>query len=100
MVETNSVELAMKWLFSRPEDHVQEDDELARALASSLGSSSETSKVESIDKSMDILTKEGQTKAPPIDDITLMKLFQSSGTMAFPLIDLFVILCNRSKGED
>ena len=46
MVETNSVELAMKWLFSRPEDHVQEDDELARALASSLGSSSETSKVE------------------------------------------------------
>ena len=61
MVETNSVELAMKWLFSRPEDHVQEDDELARALASSLGSSSKTSKVESIDKSMDILTKEGQT---------------------------------------
>lgn len=101
-VETNSVELAMEWLFSRPEDPVQEDDELARALALSLGSSSETSKVDSIDKSMDILTEEGQTKAPPVDDILVasMKLFQSSDTMAFPLTDLLVTLCNRSKGED
>ncbi|RVW50067.1 E3 ubiquitin-protein ligase UPL1 [Vitis vinifera] len=83
-------------------DPVQEDDELARALALSLGSSSETSKVDSIDKSMDILTEEGQTKAPPVDDILVasMKLFQSSDTMAFPLTDLLVTLCNRSKGED
>ena len=101
-VETNSVELAMEWLFSHAEDPVQEDDELARALALSLGSSSETSKVDSIDKSMDGLTEEGQMKAPPVDDILVasIKLFQSSDTMAFPLTDLLVTLCNRNKGED
>ncbi|KAL7249065.1 hypothetical protein ACSBR1_011264 [Camellia fascicularis] len=101
-VETNSVEMAMEWLFNHAEDPVQEDDELARALALSLGSSSETSKVDSIDKSMDVLTDEGQIKAPPVDDIlsAAMKLFQSSDSVAFPLTDLLVTLCNRSKGED
>ncbi|KAL0399111.1 UNVERIFIED_CONTAM: E3 ubiquitin-protein ligase UPL2, partial [Sesamum radiatum] len=49
-VETNSVEMAMEWLFSHAEDPVQEDDELARALALSLGSSTETPKVEGADK--------------------------------------------------
>ncbi|KAK9268578.1 hypothetical protein L1049_000332 [Liquidambar formosana] len=101
-VETNSVEMAMEWLFNHAEDPVQEDDELARALALSLGSSSETSKVDTNDKSMDVPTEEGLTKAPPIDDIlaALMKLFQSSDIMAFPLTDLLVTMCNRNKGED
>lgn len=101
-VETNSVEMAMEWLFSHAEDPVQEDDELARALALSLGSSSETSKVESVNKSMDVPTEEGLTKVPPVDDIlaVLMKLFQSSDTMAFPLTDLLVTISNRNKGED
>ncbi|XP_059440839.1 E3 ubiquitin-protein ligase UPL1 isoform X2 [Corylus avellana] len=101
-VETNSVEMAMEWLFSHAEDPVQEDDELARALALSLGSSSETSKVDTVDKSMDVLTEDGHMKAPPVDDIlaSSVKLFQSSDTMAFPLTDLFVTLCNRNKGED
>lgn len=101
-VETNSVEMAMEWLFSHAEDPVQEDDELARALALSLGSSSETSKVDTVDKSMDVLTEDGHVKAPPVDDIlaSAVKMFQSSDTMAFPLTDLFVTLCNRNKGED
>lgn len=101
-VETNSVEMAMEWLFSHADDPVQEDDELARALALSLGSSSETSKVDNVDKSMDVPTEDGQAKAPPVDDIlaAAVKLFQSSDTMAFPLTDLFVTLCNRNKGED
>ncbi|XP_057982343.1 E3 ubiquitin-protein ligase UPL1-like isoform X2 [Malania oleifera] len=100
-VETNSVEMAMEWLFSHAEDPVQEDDELARALALSLGNSSETSKVDSVDKSMDVVTEEGHTKAPPVDEIldASMKLFQTD-TMAFPLTDLLVTLCNRNKGED
>lgn len=37
-VGSNSVDLAMEWLFSHPED-IPEDDELARALAMSLGNS-------------------------------------------------------------
>ncbi|KAI5605059.1 hypothetical protein POPTR_001G368600v4 [Populus trichocarpa] len=101
-VETNSVEMAMEWLFSHAEDPVQDDDELARALALSLGSSSEGSKVGNVDKSIDALTEEGQMKVPPIEDILAasVKLFQSSDTMAFSLTDLLVTLCNRNKGED
>ncbi|KAF5728469.1 E3 ubiquitin-protein ligase UPL1 isoform X1 [Tripterygium wilfordii] len=101
-VETNNVEMAMEWLFTHAEDPVQEDDELARALALSLGSSSEASKVDSVDKSPDVMAEELQTKAPPVDDILAasMKLFQSSDQMAFLLTDLLVTLCNRNKGED
>ncbi|XP_050371147.1 E3 ubiquitin-protein ligase UPL1 isoform X2 [Argentina anserina] len=101
-VETNSVEMAMEWLFSHPEDPVQEDDELARALALSLGNSSDTSKADNVDKSVDALAEESCVKTPPIDDILAasVKLFQSSDTIAFPLTDLLVTLSNRNKGED
>ncbi|XVE50857.1 hypothetical protein DITRI_Ditri01bG0197700 [Diplodiscus trichospermus] len=101
-VETNSVEMAMEWLVSHAEDPVQEDDELARALALSLGNSSETSKVDSVDKPMDVMTEEGPPAEPPVDDIlnASVKLFQSSDNMAFSLTDLLVTLCNRNKGED
>ncbi|XP_026392926.1 E3 ubiquitin-protein ligase UPL1-like isoform X1 [Papaver somniferum] len=101
-VETNSVEMAMEWLFSHAEDPVQEDDELARALALSLGSSSETSKEDNTGKAKDVLTEERVTDAPPVDDIlaSSLKLFQSSESIAFSLTDLLVTLCNRNKGEE
>ncbi|KAF5727902.1 E3 ubiquitin-protein ligase UPL1 isoform X1 [Tripterygium wilfordii] len=101
-VETNNVEMAMEWLFTHADDPVQEEDELARALALSLGSSSEASKDDSVDKSPDVLAEELQTKAPSVDDILAasVKLFQSSDQMAFLLTDLLVTLCNRNKGED
>ncbi|XP_071733716.1 E3 ubiquitin-protein ligase UPL1-like [Rutidosis leptorrhynchoides] len=104
-VETNSVEMAMEWLFTHADDPVQEDDELARALALSLGNSSETSKVDNnADKSTDGQTEvvEAKTPTPPIDDIlaATLKLFRSSDSMAFPLTDLLVTFCNRNNGED
>nr|XP_027062177.1 E3 ubiquitin-protein ligase UPL1 [Coffea arabica]XP_027064851.1 E3 ubiquitin-protein ligase UPL1-like isoform X2 [Coffea arabica] len=101
-VETNSVEMAMEWLFSHAEDPVLEDDELARALALSLGNSSEASKVDNTEKSVDVLAEEEQIKTPSVDDIlaATMKLFHSSDSMAFQLTDLLVTLCNRNKGED
>ncbi|GFZ07365.1 LOW protein: E3 ubiquitin ligase-like protein [Actinidia rufa] len=100
-VETNSVEMAMEWLFNHVEDPVQDDDEMIQVLALSLGNSSETSKVDSTDKSMDVLTEVGQTKAPPVDDILAAAMkFLSSDSMAFVLTDLLVTLCNRNKGED
>ncbi|XP_054777632.1 E3 ubiquitin-protein ligase UPL1-like [Prosopis cineraria] len=101
-VETNSVEMAMEWLFSHADDPVQEDDELAQALALSLGSSSETTKVENAEKTMDVLIEEGHLKKPPVDDIlaTTVKLFQSSDSVAFQLTDLLVTLCSQNKGED
>lgn len=101
-VETNSVEMAMEWLFSHAEDPVQEDDELARALALSLGNSSETSKVDNAEKSVDVSTEEGEIRTPSVDDVlaATMKLFHSSDSMAFQLTDLLVTLCNRNKGEE
>ncbi|XP_006474874.1 E3 ubiquitin-protein ligase UPL1 isoform X2 [Citrus sinensis] len=101
-VETNSVEMAMEWLLTHAEDPVQEDDELARALALSLGNSSETTKADSVDKAMDVPIEEGQVKVPPIDDVlaSSVKLFQSGDSLAFPLTDLLVTLCHRNKGED
>ncbi|XP_068637077.1 E3 ubiquitin-protein ligase UPL1-like isoform X2 [Aristolochia californica] len=101
-VESNSVEMAMEWLFSHAEDPVQEDDELARALALSLGNSTEASKEDSSDRTKDVPTEECGAEPPPIDDILAasMKLFLSSHSMAFPLTDLLVTLCNRKKGED
>ncbi|XP_027346077.1 E3 ubiquitin-protein ligase UPL1-like isoform X2 [Abrus precatorius] len=101
-VETNSVEMAMEWLFSHADDPVQEDDELARALALSLGSSSESTKVDSAEKTIDVLTEEGQMKKPPVDDIlsASVKLFQSSDSVAFQLTDLLVTLCSQNKGDD
>ncbi|CAN4103909.1 unnamed protein product [Withania somnifera] len=101
-VEMNSVEMAMEWLFSHAEDPAQEDDELARAPALSLGNSSETSKADNIDRSVEVLSEEQQTKPPPVEDVlaAAIKLFQSTDSMAFPLMDLLVTLCNRNKGED
>nr|GEY72927.1 E3 ubiquitin-protein ligase UPL1-like [Tanacetum cinerariifolium] len=89
-VETNSVEMAMEWLFTHAEDPVQEDDELAKALALSLGNSSETPKVDNLEKPTEVQTKVAEAKTPPIDDIlsATMKLFQSNESMAFPLTDL------------
>ncbi|CAN0915763.1 E3 ubiquitin-protein ligase UPL1 [Linum grandiflorum] len=100
-VDANSVEMAMEWLFTHAEDPVQEDDELARALALSLGSSSEGSKNDNVDKSVDVLT-EVPIKMPSVDDILAasVKLFQSNDAMVFSFIDLLATLCNRNKGED
>lgn len=101
-VESNSVEMAMEWLISHVEDPVQEDDELARALALSLGNSSESTKSDVADKPMDGASNGTQAKAPPVDDVlsVLVKLFQNNDVVAFPLTDLLVTLCNRNKGED
>ncbi|CAD5316819.1 unnamed protein product [Arabidopsis thaliana] len=101
-VGTNSVEMAMDWLFTNPEDPVQEDDELAQALALSLGNSSETPKLEDTEKPVDVPQEEAEPKEPPVDEVIAasVKLFQSDDSIAFPLVDLFVTLCNRNKGED
>ncbi|CAA7050793.1 unnamed protein product [Microthlaspi erraticum] len=101
-VGTNSVEMAMEWLFSHPEDPVQEDDDLAQALALSLGNLSETPKLDDTEKPVDIPQEEAEPKEPSVDEVIAasVKLFQSDDSMAFPLMDLFVTLCSRNKGED
>ncbi|CAE5960267.1 unnamed protein product [Arabidopsis arenosa] len=68
-VGANSVEMAMDWLFTNPEDPVQEDDELAQALALSLGNSSETPKLEDTEKPVDVPQEEAEPKEPPVDEV-------------------------------
>ncbi|PKA67035.1 E3 ubiquitin-protein ligase UPL1 [Apostasia shenzhenica] len=101
-VGANSVELATDWLFSHPEELVQEDVQLAQALALSLGNSSDTSKDDSGDETKNFFTDDKGTQGPPVDEIiaTSMKLFQSNDSVVFPLTDLLVTLCNRDKGKD
>ncbi|XP_078171361.1 E3 ubiquitin-protein ligase UPL1-like [Carex rostrata] len=104
-VGSNSVELATDWLFTHPEELVQEDVQLAQALALSLGSNSEPGKEEPTDRPSggdDMAGSTVPTPALPLDDVlsVSMKLFQNySESVALPLGDLLVTLCNRNKGE-
>lgn len=101
-VGTNSVAIATDWLFSHPEEFVQEDVQLAQALALSLGNSSEASKDDGGDETKNIFTEDRGADIPPFDEImsVSIKLFQGSDSMVFPLTDLLVTLCNHNKGED
>nr|CAB3456652.1 unnamed protein product [Digitaria exilis] len=101
-VRTNSLEMATDWLFSHPEEFVQEDVQLAQALALSLGSSVETLKEDGSNKNDTANSDEKGVFVLPLDDILTVstKLFCSSdSTMAFSLTDLLVTLCNRNKGD-
>ncbi|KAJ7557451.1 hypothetical protein O6H91_05G127400 [Diphasiastrum complanatum] len=100
-VETNSVELAMEWLFSHPEEAPQ-DDEFARAVALSLSSSDGASnEADEAGKGKEILVEEGP-QAPPVEEMldTCMTLLQTTDAVAFALTDLLVTICNREKGLD
>lgn len=99
-VETNSVELAMEWLFSHPEEPAQEDDELAQALALSLGNS-EAPKDNANEKGTEASYEEKPLENPPVEDIltTCMNLLQSTDAIAFSMTDLIVTLCSQNKGQ-
>ncbi|XP_040383322.1 E3 ubiquitin-protein ligase UPL1-like isoform X1 [Oryza brachyantha] len=101
-VRTNSVEMATDWLFSHPEEFVQEDVQLAQALALSLGNSTETSKEDGSNKNDPSVVEDKGVLLLPLDDILAVttKLLSSSNSMAFALTDLLVTLCNQNKGED
>ncbi|CAL5383970.1 unnamed protein product [Camellia sinensis] len=98
-VGSNSVELATEWLFSHPEE-TQEDDELARALAMSLGNSaSDTKEDVAIENSQQI--EEEIIQPPPVEDLLSIctKLLQMKESIAFPLRDLLVMLCSQNDGQ-
>lgn len=98
-VGSNSVELAMEWLFSHPEE-VQEDDELARALAMSLGNSGSEAK-EDVPKESSMTIEEEMVQPPPVDELlsTCHKLLQMKDSLAFPVRDLLVMICSQNDGE-
>ncbi|KAF5194891.1 E3 ubiquitin-protein ligase upl1-like protein, partial [Thalictrum thalictroides] len=101
-VGTNSVEMAMEWLFSHPEE-VQEDDELARALALSLGSSGTSSADEQVtDAVIPPEQEEEMVQLPPVDELlsTCMQLLHVKEPLAFPVRDFLVMICSQNEGKD
>ncbi|EEF35034.1 E3 ubiquitin protein ligase upl2, putative [Ricinus communis] len=98
-VGSNSVELAMEWLFSHPEE-TQEDDELARALAMSLGNSESDAKEDNSNANSQQLEEE-MVQLPPVDELlsTCIKLLQVKEPLAFPVRDLLVLICSQGDGQ-
>ncbi|KAK9930153.1 hypothetical protein M0R45_027205 [Rubus argutus] len=96
-VGSNSVELAMEWLFSHPEE-VQEDDELARALAMSLGNSESDAKEAG---AIENVPEEEKVQLPPVEELlsTCTKLLQMKEPLAFPVRDLLVMICSQNDGQ-
>ncbi|OVA01819.1 Ubiquitin-associated domain/translation elongation factor EF-Ts [Macleaya cordata] len=98
-VGTNSVEMAMEWLFSHPEE-VQEDDELARALAMSLGNSGKST-MEDVENEVIPEQEEETLQLPPVDELlsTCTRLLQVKESLAFPIRDLLVMICSQHDGQ-
>eukprot|EP01018_Ginkgo_biloba_P030617 Gb_17424 [translate_table: standard] len=101
-VGSNRVEMAMDWLFSHPEEALQEDDELARALALSLGSTDGSAKEDMVTNGKDIDQEEEMVQALSVDEVlsTCMRLLDTKESLAFSLRDLLVTLCTRNDGQD
>ncbi|ERN14346.1 E3 ubiquitin-protein ligase UPL2 isoform X1 [Amborella trichopoda] len=99
-VGTNSVEMAMEWLFSHPEE-AQEDDELARALAMSLGNSGSSGKEDAVANTGTSEQEEESVQPPPIDDLlmTCVRLLQLKDSLTFSVRDLLVMMCSRNDGN-
>ncbi|XP_057442422.1 E3 ubiquitin-protein ligase UPL1-like [Lotus japonicus] len=97
-VGSNSVELAMEWLFSHPEE-APEDDELARALAMSLGNA-ESDKKDAVPNDNAQQLEEEKVQLPPVDELlsTCTKLLMKE-PLAFAVRDLLVMICSRNDGQ-
>ncbi|CAL0307794.1 unnamed protein product [Lupinus luteus] len=97
-VGSNSVDSAMEWLFSNP-DETAEDDELARALVLSLGNS-ESDKKDAVANGSAQQIEEEMVQLPPIDDLlstcTILLLKES---LVFPVRDLLVMVCSQDGGQ-
>ncbi|KAF8411336.1 hypothetical protein HHK36_003883 [Tetracentron sinense] len=98
-VGTNSVEMAMEWLFSHPEE-AEEDDELARALAMSLGNSGTATK-EDVVNAVNPDPEEEIVQLPLVDELlsTCTRLLQMKEPLAFPVRDLLVMICSQNDGQ-
>ncbi|RWW90544.1 hypothetical protein BHE74_00000378 [Ensete ventricosum] len=99
-VGTNSVELATEWLFSHPEEP-QEDDELARAVAMSLGNSATSLKEDETVNTSNVDQEEEAVQLPPVDDIlsACIRLLQVNEQLAFPVRNLLVMICSQNDGQ-
>ncbi|AQK40054.1 E3 ubiquitin-protein ligase UPL1 [Zea mays] len=100
-VGTNSVEIATDWLFAHPEEPQEEDDELARALAMSLGNSV-TPAQEGDSRSNDLELEEATVQPPPIDEMlrSCLQLLQRKEALAFSVRDMLVTISSQNDGQN
>lgn len=98
-VGSNSVELAMDWLFTHAEE-THEDDELARALAMSLGNSESDKKEDASSDSARQLEAE-TVHLPAVEELlsTCVKLLQTKESLAFPVHDLLMTISSQNEGQ-
>eukprot|EP00850_Spirogloea_muscicola_P012629 SM000082S22871 [mRNA] locus=s82:404008:421363:+ [translate_table: standard] len=123
-VGTNSVEMAMEWLFSHPVGdtdsaggaaaRVAEDDELAQALAMSMGTVDEPQKEKVGSTGRDQQAEQGKSdevadsaagglpKGPGTEDMVaiVINILRESDTLAYPLTDLLVTMAARKDREE
>jgi hypothetical protein len=108
-VRSNSVEIAMEWLFSHPEELPaavatggSDEDELARALALSMGSIDAENLDAGPSDEKEEEPSEEPVEVPAVKDTLSMAvhLLVQSGEIAFSMTDLLVCLCNRKEGQD
>eukprot|EP00850_Spirogloea_muscicola_P009963 SM000057S18393 [mRNA] locus=s57:350840:368215:- [translate_table: standard] len=123
-VGTNSVEMAMEWLFSHPAGdadsaggaaaRVAEADELAQALAMSMGTVDEPQKEKVGSTGRDQNAEQGKSdevadsaagglpKGPGTEDMVaiVINILRESDTLAYPLTDLLVTMAARKDRED
>ncbi|KAJ1685644.1 hypothetical protein LUZ63_017034 [Rhynchospora breviuscula] len=99
-VGTNSVEIAMDWLVSHQEEPQEDDDDLARALAMSLGGSDSPPKEEEKNEP-EIKVEEETMQLPPIDEMltSCIRLLQMRESLAFPVRDMLVTICSQNDGQ-
>lgn len=98
-VGANSVELATDWLFSHPEEP-QEDDELARALRLSMGSSNISSNEDS-KNAKEMVQEVEMVQLPPVDELlpACIGLLQANESLAFPVKNLLLTISSQNDGE-
>ncbi|EFJ18137.1 ubiquitin-protein ligase, UPL1 [Selaginella moellendorffii] len=99
--EASSVELAMEWLFTHPEEVTQEEDELARALALSLGNADGEGEA---GKATEMTAEEEEIvlQMPDVEKMvnTCINILQMKDAVIFTLTDLLVTISNYSSGRD
>ncbi|KAK1269592.1 E3 ubiquitin-protein ligase UPL2 [Acorus gramineus] len=96
-VGTNIVEMALDWLCTHPEEPEEEDD-LARAVAMSLG---DAPKEDEVPSGGDLDQEKEIVEPPPVDELlsACNRLLQVKDSLAFPVQGLLAMICAQNDGR-
>ncbi|KAK1275953.1 E3 ubiquitin-protein ligase UPL2 [Acorus gramineus] len=96
-VGTNIVEMALDWLCTHPEEPEEEDD-LARAVAMSLG---DAPKEDEVASGSDLDLEKETVEPPPVDELlsACSRLLRAKDSLAFPVQGLLAMICAQNDGR-